>query len=83
MKIFKLDNIYSIKCEYVDLPNGFKHRAEMYKNDEIIAKHFVKYDNRTWEGFEFESVSKQLIDICFDDKKRIEYKEKLNQYSLC
>ena len=83
MKTFKLDDIYSIKCEYEDLPSGFKHRAMMCENDKIIAKHSVKYDNRTWEGFEFESVSKQLIDICFYENERIEYRKKLSEYCFC
>jgi len=81
---FILDDVYSIKCKWIDRENGFRHRAKLLENGEVIRSCFVDYDNRSWESFEFESVCKKVIDRFFGETDRVIYKEKLiKNYCVC
>lgn len=70
MKIFKLDDVYSVICKYENTRNGFRHLAFLMKNDREIAKNKCLYCNRTWEAYEYETVLKNLINGYFENKEK-------------
>jgi len=72
MRIFTLDNIYSVVCNYESTRSGFRHLATLCSNGQSVAKAKCLYVNRTWECYEFESV---LVKIIEDNFKGVE-KEK-------
>ena len=61
MKIFKLDEVYSVVCAFKSTRSGFKHTATLMKNGLQIYETKICYLNRTWERFEYESVLRKLI----------------------
>jgi len=62
MKIFKLNNTYSIICDVKGTRTGFKHEAKLTKNGTAIDFAKVIYCNRTWEAFQYQSVIRKLLD---------------------
>lgn len=73
MKIFQLDNIYTVVCDFKGTRSGFKHTANLRKNGLIVSEIAVKYLNRTWESFEYETILKKVVDNYFCDKKHEKY----------
>jgi hypothetical protein len=74
MKTFKLNNLYSVSCEFEETKEGFRHTANLLKNGVLIGEEtIVNYLNRTWECFEFETVLKKCIDNHFEgvDHKKL------------
>ena len=70
-KTFKVNRNIEIVCEAKRTRNGFKHTATLfYRNGKTGAnwtdpkRESVKcnYLNRTWEGYEFESVLQKLLE---------------------
>jgi hypothetical protein len=83
MRIFNLDNEYSIVCNWENTRYGFRHLATLHKSGMAfeIAKAKVCYYNRTWERFEFESVIVKLIEDNFtgwEKEKFLEVIKNLN-----
>jgi len=72
MRIFTLDNIYSVVCNSESTRSGFRHVAKLCRSGYEIAIAKCLYVNRTWECYEFESV---LVKIIEDNFKGVE-KEK-------
>ena len=52
----------NIKCWTTDQRDGFTHYAQIWRDGESISSARVKYYNRTWEAFEYESVINNAID---------------------
>ncbi len=75
MKIFNLDNTYNIVCNWKKTRNGFKHIATLIKNGLGIYDTKVCYLNRTWEGFEYETILKKVIDNYFENEEQEKYKK--------
>ena len=73
MKIFNLNNQYSVVCNWQKTSYGFRHIATLHKNGFSIAKSKTCYYNRTWERFEFESVLNKIIEDNFTDKEKIKF----------
>lgn len=67
MRIFRLDNEYSVVCTSEGTRYGFRHLATLVKNGRDISKAKVTYYNRTWEAFEFQTVVEKLIRGYFSD----------------
>ena len=61
MKIFNLDKIYSIVCNWKKTRSGFKHIANLCINGTSVYETKVNYLNRTWESFEYESVIQKVL----------------------
>ena len=78
MKLFKLDDEYSIVCEWKSTRNGFKHEATLLKNGLEDGNTKICYLNRTWERFEYESVLLRIIDKFFKGEENKKYKEIIN-----
>ena len=79
MRIFNLDNQYSIVCNSLDTRNGFKHIATLCKNGYEIGKTKICYLNRTWERFRYESILIKIAGIYFDDKEKEKYLEVISK----
>ena len=56
MKTFKISKTIEIECESKSSKMGFNHIARLKINGLEIRKDIIKYYNRTWEKFEYESV---------------------------
>jgi len=70
MRLFKLNDVYSVVCESQDTRTGFRHVAVLLKNGEEIDRTKCTYQNRTWERFTFQTVLCDLIDKHFKDLER-------------
>jgi hypothetical protein len=68
MKIFRLDNDYSIVCNWKKTRNGFKHTADLFYGGRDVCSTKVNYLNRTWEAFEYQTVAHKIITLYFKDK---------------
>jgi hypothetical protein len=75
MRIFNLNNEYSIVCNWQNTRYGFRHLATLHKAGFEIAEAKVCYYNRTWERFEFESVLNKIIKDNFTGRERDKFLE--------
>ena len=73
MRIFTLNNDYSVVCNSEGTRYGFRHLATLHKNGFGIAKLKICYYNRTWERFEFESVVIRCIEDNFTGREKEEF----------
>lgn len=82
MKIFTLENGYSVVCQWVKTRTAFKHTAVLCLNGIPQCETKICYVNRTWEAFEYESVLMQVIDLHFTGKELTKYRDivKNSQY---
>lgn len=70
MKIFNLNNVYSIVCNWKNTRTGFKHTGNLCKNGLSVYETKICYLNRTWERFEYESILKKVIEDYFENKDK-------------
>lgn len=61
MQTFKINDNLEVVCEWVNTRNGFKHVATLLLDGREQESVKINYLNRTWEGYEFESVLKKLL----------------------
>ena len=61
MKFFKLDDTYTVNCEFKKTRMAFKHVAVITENGRPVYETKICYQNRTWERYEFESVIHRAI----------------------
>jgi hypothetical protein len=80
MRIFNLNNEYSIVCNYQNTRYGFRHLATLHKNGYEIAKDKICYYNRTWESFEYESILKRIIKTNFTDKQQQDFLDTIQTF---
>lgn len=73
MRVFTLDENYSIVCEFKDTRNGFKHIASLVKNGSDIYETKICYLNRTWERFEYETILLEVISENFKGEEKQKY----------
>jgi len=80
MKVFKLNDVYSVVCDTKNTRNGFKHEATLLKNSFEVFKTKINYLNRTWERFEYERILYKIVNDYFDNSESIKYKEIIKQF---
>jgi hypothetical protein len=74
MRLFKLDETYSVVCEFSPTRAGFRHIARLMQHGAEVSNTKICYVNRTWERFEFEDALRQVIDKFFTAEiDRIKY----------
>lgn len=73
MKIFKLDEVYSVVCNSESTRSGFRHVATLCRNGYGYAKSKCCYLNRTWEAYEFESVLVKIVNDNFEGTEKEKY----------
>lgn len=75
MKIFKLDETYSVVCEWKKTRQAFKHVATLMENGLEVDSTKICYLNRTWESYDFQSVLHRVIDKYFNKAEANLYKK--------
>ena len=73
MTLFKLDEQYTIVCEWKKTRIAFKHTATLLRNGSAIGETKICYENRTWESYEYESVIEKLLDKFFQGEQKAAY----------
>jgi hypothetical protein len=81
MRIFNLDEVYSIVCNSKSTRNGFKHVATLCKNGQNIYETKICYLNRTWERFQYESILLKIIDEFIAQCDRQKYLNVIKNFS--
>jgi hypothetical protein len=81
MRIFNLNNEYSIVCNWQNTRYGFRHLATLHKNGFEIAKAKTCYYNRTWERFEYETTLIKIIKDNFTGQEKTDFLEVIKSYS--
>jgi hypothetical protein len=77
---FNLGNGIIVKCDYKKTRSGFKHIAELYKDNILLTECKICYLNRTWESYNFQSVLLKAIEKTAEFSKA--EKEKYRQMAL-
>jgi hypothetical protein len=65
MKTFKLNDEYTVVCEWKKTRMAFKHVATIIRNGCEVFDTKICYQNRTWESYEFQSVLHRAIELYF------------------
>lgn len=74
VRIFKLDEEYSVVCNWKKTRIAFKHTASLLRNGyERVDETKICYQNRTWESYEYESVIEKLLDQHFTGEQKTKY----------
>lgn len=69
MIIEKVTEDLSIGCEVWNRGNqAWGHEAKLFYKGQEIAKNRVRYYNRTWEAYQFDTVKSGLMDVVDKDK---------------
>lgn len=84
MKTFKLDEHTEVVCEYEKTRYGFRHIAVLLIDGREVERDKCCYYNRTWEGYEFQSVLIKVVNKATKNKiiteqKRASYIEWLDK----
>ena len=79
MKVFRLNNTYSIVCESQSTRSGFRHIATLMQNGRELDSTKMTYINRTWEAYPFQSVLIAMLDktTWLTDKEKRRFKNKV------
>lgn len=70
MRIFNLNENYSVVCNSEATRNGFRHLATLTRGSHEIAKAKASYQNRTWECYEFETVLLKIVNDNFEGQEK-------------
>lgn len=62
MKTFKVNQKIEVVCQSKSTKTGFNHTATLLTNDNEGITVKVRYYNRTWEKYRFETVLQKLLD---------------------
>jgi len=73
MRIFTLDEKYSVVCDTKSTRNGFKHIASLFRNGISIDDTKICYLNRTYEYFTYESVLVKIVTKKFTGTDKEKY----------
>ncbi len=69
MTIQKINDKLSIGCEVWNRGNSaWGHRAKAFYNGEEVASRSVRYYNRTWEAYQFDTAKSLLMDVLDNEK---------------
>lgn len=69
MKIFRINDEFSVVCEYQNTRTGFRHVATLCIDGTGYDEAKCTYQNRTWERYTYESVLQKLFEKCKDGKR--------------
>ena len=78
-------NEYSFVCEGWSNSKGWGHRVTLIKNIYTMCEAKIKYYNRTWENYEFQTCMLKAISIVEEQKQELEleyYKAKTGRKRL-
>ena len=80
MKLFKINEQFSIVCESKSTRNGFKHEATLLSHGDAMEKQKCCYLNRTWEAWTFQTVILNTINKSkvLSNEQKEEFKQLFN-----
>ena len=81
MKLFQLDENYTVVCEFKSTRSGFKHEATLLNNGYEKTKTKICYLNRTWEHYEYETVLEKVINGYFSGTEKEKYLKVIATFS--
>ena len=64
------ENEYSFVCEAWSNSRSWGHKVNLFRNNYEIAEARIRYYNRTWESYEFQSTMLKAINIV-EEKHRL------------
>jgi len=68
MKEFKLNNnTYRLDNSYSSKSDGFVHASSLYINDNYVGTSHVRYLNRTWEQYDYQTSMKKAVQSAIDN----------------
>lgn len=79
MKLFKINDKITLSGEVYNNSQAWGHEVKCFYYDREIAKKRVRYYNRTWERYQFESAFYSLVDQ-LDKEKEIPTLERIEIY---
>lgn len=59
---------YSIACEYWETSRAWGHRAILMYNGHDVLETKIRYYNRTWEMYRYQSCMQKLLSMYHDEK---------------
>lgn len=62
MQLYKIDENLTLSGEVYSNSKAWGHEVKLFINGYERAKHRVRYYNRTWERYQFESAFSGLVD---------------------
>lgn len=72
-KITKIvnNNTYEFINEYWETHNAWGHKTNLLKNGKEIATNKVRYYNRTWESYEYQTCMRGCLDKLINEREAI------------
>ena len=61
MKTFNINERVSIKCHTYETRNSWGHKAVLYLDGSEVTNARIKYYNRTWESYEYQSICQEIV----------------------
>ena len=74
------DNLY-FECETYSNYRSWGHRGRVFYNGVLITEHKIRYYNRTWERYQFESLLFGLVHK-MDILKNVPLAERILAYKI-
>lgn len=61
------DRKYTIVAEYYETYNSWGHIARVFKNNVEVGYQKIRYYNRTWETYQFQSAINSALNVAIDN----------------
>ena len=72
---------YVFRCWYYETRNSWGHKCEVLDdNYKTICKCHIRYYNRTWESYKFQSVALKAVERAFKLKRDAETREAAEKF---
>lgn len=68
MTIQKINDDVSVGCEVFSNSKAWGHIAKLFYKEQEMLENKVRYYNRTWERYQFESVLSGLVNLADKNK---------------
>lgn len=67
---------YIFRCWYYETRNSWGHWCEVFDEDyNTICKTYIKYYNRTWESYRYQTIALKAVEKAFRLKSQTETRE--------
>ena len=61
MRTFIINSEYSVECFYYETHKKWGHKARLLKNGIEVLKIKIRYYNRTWERFQYQTILDKIL----------------------
>jgi len=72
MTTFNITDNIVIKASVYENSRNWGHKAEVYVDNELLFKRYIRYINRTWEEWQFQSLLQHVA-----ESKKLTEKQRL------